>query len=139
MISGKLIDNYVESLGATVQVNDPVWKAWRIMKENKLKSLPVMKNEKIVGLVSDRDIVQISGYNGGQSMPVKDAMSLDPLVLYLGTTMDQALEAMMSKDQVHAVVVDEKGQVCGIFSWDKAFQFFLNFAKISSLNRKMSS
>jgi len=123
------IQSYFKPLSQVLDVGDPVWKAWRIMKEYQTKHLPVLKDEKIIGIVSDRDIVQISGYNGGQSMPVKDAMSLDPLILMVTSTMDEALHAMLQKEQHHAIVVNTNKSPCGLFSWDGAFQWFLETAQ----------
>lgn len=123
------IQSYFKPLSQVLDVKDPVWKAWRIMKEHQTKHLPVLKNNKIMGIVSDRDIVQISGYNGGQSMPVKDAMSLDPLILLVTSSMDDALHAMLQKKQHHAIVINTNKNPCGLFSWDGAFQWFLETAQ----------
>ncbi len=118
---------FMKPLTQSLDLSDPVWKAWRVMKETGLKRLPVHKNGKIIGIVSDRDIVQISGYNGGQSMAVKEAMSLDPLILHRTEGLDLAIEKMLKKDQHHAIVVDDRGEVCGVYSWDLAFEFFIQW------------
>jgi CBS domain-containing protein len=107
-------------------VADPVWKAWRLMKDHKVRLLPVMKSDRIIGVISDRDILQISGFNGGQSMPVKDAMSLDPLVLGISTSLDEALRAMLEKEQQYAIVVNESKEACGLFTWQNALEFILD-------------
>ncbi len=122
-----------------LDVEDPVWKAWRSMKDKEVKLLPVVKSGRVVGVVSDRDIVQISGYNGGQSMPVKEAMSLDPLLIRLDDSLDQVLKAMLRKDQQFAIVVGDGGTICGLFSWACAFKFFLNFSDIDHLRQLLSS
>ncbi|MCB0379420.1 MAG: CBS domain-containing protein, partial [Bdellovibrionales bacterium] len=65
---------------------EPVWKAWRVMKEKGVRLLPVLSNKKVVGLVTAQDIVRASDHNGGQSMAVKEAMSLDPLIVHEDTS-----------------------------------------------------
>lgn len=130
--------NYIP-MTESISVDDPVWRAWRIMKDLELKRLPVVKNGKIVGVVSDRDIVQISGLNGGQSMPVKDAMSMDPLIVDLEDSMDKVLRSMLKKDQQDAIVVDQENNIVGLFSWTCAFKFFLDFADINYIRQLMSS
>lgn len=122
-----------------VDVEDPVWKAWRIMKDEQVKNLPVIKAGRIVGVVSDKDIVQISGFNGGQSMPVKDAMSMDPLVVSLEDSMESVLLKMLKKDQQQAVVIDADQNIVGLFSWNKAFQFMLEFADVHHINQLLTS
>jgi acetoin utilization protein AcuB len=133
------IQKHYTPLQTSVHADDPVWKAWRLMKESPVKVLPVLKNEKIVGLVSDRDIVQISGFNGGQSMPVKDAMSMDPLVVAVEDSLEEVLRWMLKKDQLHAVVVDEERQILGLFTWNDALKFILEFANINHINQLLSS
>ena len=120
------IKSYFTPLSQFVRIEDPVWMAWRLMKEHQVKYLPVLKGDRIIGIVSDRDIVQISGFNGGQSMPVKDAMSLDPLILSVSTSVHEAVEAMLRKDQHHGVVVNIQGEPCGLFAWNQAFEWFLD-------------
>ena len=133
------IAKHYKPLTTSLDVTDPVWKAWRKMKENEVKHLPVRRDNKIVGIVSDRDIVQISGYNGGQSMPVKEAMSLNPLVLSIDTTMLDALKAMLLKEQQHAIVINQDNEICGLFSWESAFTFFLEVTEVSLLRRSVNN
>ncbi len=128
------IHEHFVPLTACLDISDPVWKAWRVMKDNSVKQLPVAKEDRIVGIVSDRDIVQISGFNGGQSMPVKEAMSLNPLILSRETTVEEAIRSMLGKDQQHAVVTDSLGKVCGLFSWDMVFKFFLDLSSLSQFS-----
>ena len=139
MLRQLLIRDYLQPLNEYVEVDDPVWKAWRLMKQYKVKCLPVVKNNKIVGVLSDRDILQISDYNGGQSRPVKEAMSLDPLVVQVETPMDIVLGSMIRKDHYNTVVVDESGNICGLFSWEMAFQFFLEFSKFENMKTRLTS
>jgi acetoin utilization protein AcuB len=120
------IKSYYIPLAHVLDVADPVWKAWRLMKDHKVRLLPVMKSDRIIGVISDRDILQISGFNGGQSMPVKDAMSLDPLVLGISTSLDEALRAMLEKEQQYAIVVNESKEACGLFTWQNALEFILD-------------
>jgi acetoin utilization protein AcuB len=133
------IEQHYTPLTQSLNVDDPVWKAWRTMKDLNVKRLPVVKNGKVVGVVSDRDIVQISGYNGGQSMPVKEAMSLDPLIVRGQDTMESVLQSMLKKDQEDAIVVNADGDIIGVFSWADAFQFFLSFADMNNLTKNLSS
>lgn len=139
MLQTLKIKQHYESLSEYLDVDDPVWKAWRIMKDLKVNHLPVVKNSKIVGMVSDKDIVQISGYNGGQSMPVKEAMNLDPLIVHCEDSIQSVLKGMLAKDQQHAVVLNNQNEICGIFSWSSAFKFFLNFADINHLRQIFSN
>ena len=133
-----LVNQHYEPMTQCLDVQDPVWKAWRTMKDQKIRRLPVKKKGKIVGIVSDRDIVQISSFNGGQSMPVKEAMTLDPLVISCEMDIAEALREMLRKDQHHAIVIDGDREVCGLFSWDKAFALFLKYLETNLLKKSVS-
>lgn len=133
MLTKILVENYLKRTDSIVDVEAPVWKAWRLIKGKELKTLPVVKGGKVVGLVSDRDIVQISGYNGGQSMPVKEAMSLNPLIVNHDADVKTVLQSMLMKDQQIAVVVDSQSKVIGLFSWSCALKFMLNFMDKNNL------
>ncbi len=139
MLKSVPIKQHYMPMQQAVDVEDPVWKAWRIMKDEQVKNLPVIKAGRIVGVVSDKDIVQISGFNGGQSMPVKDAMSMDPLVVSLEDSMESVLLKMLKKDQQQAVVIDADQNIVGLFSWNKAFQFMLEFADVHHINQLLTS
>ena len=138
MLDQSPISSYLKPLKGFLDVNDPAWKAWRMMKDENIKIIPVKKAGKIVGLVSDRDIVQISGFNGGQSMPVSDAMSLDPLVVSEKSDIKSVLKAMLQKDQQTAIAVDHNQEICGLFTWDGAFEFFLESHTIGDLKKASS-
>ena len=119
------VSKWMKAVTNVVNVNDPIWKAWRIMKESDIKVLPVMSNKRVVGLVTAKDIVRSSEHNGGQSMSVKEARSLDPLIVQQDQSLVEAVHFMLLKDQQYAIVVDAKNQVVGVFAWSEAFQFFL--------------
>ena len=138
MLQQLQIKQHFKPLTEYLDVGDPVWKAWRQMKSLGVKHLPVLNNKKIVGIISDRDIVQVSNFNGGQSMLVKEAMSLEPLILCLESSMEAALKAMLNKKQQYAIVVDTSGVIHGLFSWSSAFEFFLNFASVENINQLLS-
>lgn len=119
------ISKWTKEVSASVQVTDPVWKAWRAMKDYDVKILPVSSGGRIVGIVSSQDIVRASDHNGGQSMSVKEAMSLDPIVVNRSTSVVNVVYKMIEKDQQHSVVVDDDSNIVGIFSWSEVFLFFL--------------
>lgn len=40
----------------TVQVGEPIRRAWDIIQDRKLRRFPVLEGEKLVGIVTDRDL-----------------------------------------------------------------------------------
>ena len=119
------VSHWTKKVNSLLDVSDPVWKAWRAMKEDQVKILPVASNNKIVGVVSAKDIVRASDHNGGQSMSVKEAMSLDPLIVHHNNSLVEVAQSMIKKDQQHAIVTFDNDESIGIFSWSEAVLFFL--------------
>jgi acetoin utilization protein AcuB len=44
----------------TIDVNDSMQNAVRLLKDHKIRMLPVMKKDKLVGVVTDRDLKKAS-------------------------------------------------------------------------------
>ena len=135
MLSNVTIKQYLKNSPETIHVDDPVWKAWRMLKNKDVKILPVTKSNKIIGTISDRDIVAVSGNNNGQSMAVKEAMSLNPLIVEKDTDMETVLQMMILKDQKVAIVVNQGGEVVGLFSWSNAIELFLSLMNENFLEK----
>lgn len=51
----KVKDRMTEDV-VTVQADWPIKKAWQIMREQKLRHLPVLKGDELVGIITDRDL-----------------------------------------------------------------------------------
>ena len=55
-----LVKNWMSKNVITVDVNDSMARASELIKENHIRELPVMKNGKLVGVVTDRDLKKAS-------------------------------------------------------------------------------
>ena len=55
-----LVKNWMGKEVITVDFNDSMQEAVCLMKEHDIRSLPVMKNGKLVGIVTDRDLKKAS-------------------------------------------------------------------------------
>ena len=89
-----------------------------IMKKSDTGVVPVVDGKKVVGLVTDRDIV-VRGIAGGKdigSMSVSDVMTRDVRTVGEDTTVDEVLK-LMSGAQVRRVpVVNKAHEIVGIVS-----------------------
>lgn len=88
-----------------------------IMRDGDMGAIPVVEDGKLVGLVTDRDIVVRSVADGKDaSTPVSDAMTTE---IFSVSPDDFAFEAirLMGDKQVRRVpVVDENGALAGIIA-----------------------
>lgn len=98
---------------ATVQRDTPVEDAARIMKEHNVGSVPVCDGDRVVGIVTDRDVVLREVADGSTGKTCGEVMSSNPIT---GTPdMDVRKAAkIMSDYQVRRLPVVDNGRLMGI-------------------------
>ena len=98
-----------------VKPEDSVAQAATLMKQEDCGSLPVVANGKLVGIVTDRDIVirAIAAGKDPRSTKISDVMTADPATIAPDASDDEA-EKLMAKSQVRRLPVVEGGKLVGI-------------------------
>ena len=98
-----------------VKPDDSVAQAATLMKQEDCGSLPVVANGKLVGIVTDRDIVirAIAAGKDPRSTKISDVMTADPATIAPDASDDEA-EKLMAKSQVRRLPVVEGGKLVGI-------------------------
>jgi CBS domain-containing protein len=100
----------------TLSPNDSIQSAARIMKEEDAGSVPIVENGKLVGMVTDRDIVIRAVVEGSPAnRPVRDIASGNVISTTPGASIRDA-EGLMSKHQVRRLPVVENERLVGIIS-----------------------
>jgi CBS domain-containing protein len=100
----------------SVAPGDEIQVAARIMREEDAGSVPVVQDSRVVGVVTDRDIVVRAVADGDFDCPVEDIMSDDVVCAAPGMSTAAAAQ-LMSEHQVRRLpVVDEDDRLVGIVS-----------------------
>jgi CBS domain-containing protein len=100
----------------TVAPDTRVRQAASLMRANDVGALPVLESCRVVGIVTDRDIVTfiLAGLDNGADRTVGEAMSADPVSCRDTHSIAQAA-AMMGDEQVERLlVVDHKDRLVGM-------------------------
>jgi acetoin utilization protein AcuB len=108
----------------TVDSKTPIGEAKRIMKEKNIRRLPVVDKGKLVGMITERMILEASPSPATtlsiyevhyllSKMKVKDVMVKNPITVSPGTTFEETLLLGQEK-RVGAFPVVEKGKLVGI-------------------------
>lgn len=95
---------------STVQINDSIKKVASLMKREDIGSVPVFKNERAVGFVTDRDIV-ISCIAEGHPTddPISHAMTRE--IVYVHEKDDVSMAAKLMRDnQISRLLVVDDGE-----------------------------
>lgn len=94
-----------------------VQEAARLMRDNDCGCIPVVENDRLVGVITDRDItVRVTAEGKGAETKVGDVMSRNPHVCSPDDDV-QKVEAIMAQHRVRRVpVVDSRGMCVGIIA-----------------------
>ena len=105
--SGMIVDP------VTVSPESKIYEAQEIMKKYKISGVPVTRNGKLMGILTNRDLRFETRFD----LPVEQVMTKENLItVSVGTTLDEA-EAILHKHRVEKLlVVDEKFNLKGLIT-----------------------
>lgn len=120
------VSTYMTPLPITIGKTESVVAAEKTMHEHAIRHLPVIRGDKIIGLLSLRDIEIVRGLRGVdaeafQSMTVDDVMTDTPYVVDADTPLDE-VTGYMAKARLGSAVIMEKAKLAGIFTTVDALQ-----------------
>src|SRR5688572_23951418 len=100
---------------STVQIHDSIKKVAALMKREDIGAVPVFKNERPVGFVTDRDIVVSCVAEGRPSDdPVSLAMTREIIFVHEKDDLDMASKLMRENQVSRLLVVDEGERPVGM-------------------------
>ena len=120
----------------TVDSETPIAEAKRIMKDNNIRRIPVVDNGKLVGMITERMILEASPSPATSlsiyevhyllsKMKVKDIMIKNPITIPPDTTFKDALLLGQEK-RIGAFPVVDKGKLVGIATESDMVRFITN-------------
>ena len=101
----------------SLSVDDTAQHAAELMKEHNIGSIPVHTNEKVVGIVTDRDIILRCAAEGKdiKMQKVRDIMTSNPVVGDQNINVDDAAR-IMSERQIRRLPIVSNNQLVGMVS-----------------------
>jgi len=102
---------------ATLNENDTVEQAAHLMKEHNIGSLPICQGEKVIGIITDRDIALRSVAEGEnyKSQNVRTVMTSNPVVGHPEMEVQDAAR-IMSERQIRRLPIVENQNLVGMVS-----------------------
>lgn len=116
----------------TVTKETTVLEAFEIMKKNKIRRLPVVQDERLVGLITERDILRVSPSPASTlsvfevnylvaKMTVKDAMIKRPVTVPPDMTIEEAA-LLMREHKIDDLLVMDNEKLVGIITQTDVFE-----------------
>lgn len=136
-----LVRDWMSTDLVTVDENTSMMKALHLLKENRIRRLPVMSRGKLVGIVSDRDLKEASPskattldvhelYYLLAEIKVKEIMTKNPITIHPEETVERAAVVMLENKISGLPVVDGHGELVGIVTQSDIFRAFVNITGI---------
>ncbi len=132
-----LIKNWMTKDPITIEEDTSMIKAIHIMKEHRFRRLPVVKQGKLVGMITDRDLKEASPskattldvhelYYLLAELQVNEIMSRNPISVSEEDTVEHAAQIMLEQTISGLPVVDDQGHVKGIITQSDIFRAFMH-------------
>jgi acetoin utilization protein AcuB len=113
------VSRYMTMIPSTVGPSDSLSTASRLLREHRIRHLPVVEGGLLVGVVSDRDLQLLDSLRApGASdadLAVKDAMTTDVLAVAEDALLVDVV-ARMAARRCGSAVVMRHGRIAGIFT-----------------------
>jgi CBS domain-containing protein len=95
-----------------------VYSAIELMADKNVGGLLVIDNNRLVGIISERDYTRKVILKGRSSKDtfVREIMTPSPITINVDTSIDEAMQIMRDKGIRHVPVVDSEGHVAGVLS-----------------------
>ena len=125
----------------TVDVNDSMHDAMKLLKEHNIRMLPVMKDGELVGIVTDRDIKRASASDATAleiheltflmlKIKVISIMNKNPVTVRFDHTVEETAEILLSNKISGVPVVDDKGLVVGTITQTDLFRALISLTGV---------
>jgi CBS domain-containing protein len=100
----------------TISGEATIYDVVKIMAEQNIGFLVVVENGRMVGVLSERDVVRSLAERGNLSVKVSDICKRDIITLQADATLAEAAEKMGKHGIRHIVVVNKSGELIGVVS-----------------------
>ena len=134
------VEKWMTRTPITIDADASIIETIHLMKEKNVRRLPVMKNGKFVGLITDRMIKEYTPSKATaldtweihyilSQTSVKDAMNTKPYTVTPDTNLSDAAQLIHDKKLYGLCVVDHKGDLVGIMTTTNILEALIAICK----------
>ena len=136
-----LVKDWMSKHVITVDTNDSMHEATKLLKEHNIRMLPVMKKSKLVGIVTDRDLKNASASDATSleihellyllmKVKVKEIMTRNPITIPSNYTVEETAAILLSNKISGAPVVDHSGGLVGVITKTDLFRVLISLTGV---------
>ncbi len=132
-----LVKEWMAKNPIVIDENTSIMKATQIMKEHGIRRIPVVRDNKLIGIISDRDIKEAAPskatsldvhelYYLLSEIKVKDIMTPNPVTLKENDSVEKAAVIMLENRISGMPVIDDEHHVIGIITQTDVFKVMIS-------------
>jgi len=132
-----LVKDWMSKNVITIDINDCIEDAVNLLLENDKRTLPVMENNKLVGVITDRDLKMASVSDTTaldahafvhltSKIKVKFIMTKNPITIPFDFTVEETASILLKHKISGAPVVNHEGKIVGIISQTDLFRVMIS-------------
>jgi acetoin utilization protein AcuB len=125
----------------TVDADDSMLDATKILKEHNIRHLPVLEKGKLVGVITDRDLKRASPSDATSleahellyliaTIKVREIMTKNPITVPYNYTIEEAAEILLQAKISGMPVVDKDGDVIGTITQTDLFKVLISLTGV---------
>ena len=136
-----LVENWMNPNVITVDADDSMLDATKLLKEHNIRHLPVLEKGKLVGVITDRDLKRASPSDATTleahellyliaNIKVREIMTRNPITVPYNFTREEAAEILLQARISGMPVVDKAGDVIGTITQTDLFKVLISLTGV---------
>jgi acetoin utilization protein AcuB len=136
-----LVENWMNPKVVTIDADDSMLDATKLLKEHGIRRLPVLEKGKLVGVVTDRDLKRASPSDATTleahellyliaNIKVREIMTRKPITVPYNFTIEEAAEILLQAKISGMPVVDKDGDVIGMITQTDLFKVLISLTGV---------
>ncbi len=136
-----LVENWMNPNVITVDADDSMLDATKLLKEHNIRHLPVLEKGKLVGVITDRDLKRASPSDATSleahellyliaNIKVREIMTRNPITVPYNFTIEEAAEILLQARISGMPVVDKDGDVIGTITQTDLFKVLISLTGV---------
>lgn len=130
------VEEFTSPLVVTINVEKSMDDAIALMQSHNIRHLPVVKDQLIVGIISERDVLTHVGKDWSKMLRVGDIMSTSILSVYVNDNLGEVAYMLSSQKKGSAIVLDTEGNFYGIFTTTDALNALVEIVYLPNVEEQ---